>query len=365
LFLRTTAASPWGRQFPPERRQKKIIEEVTMQHDRILLEHGSGGQLSNDLIAGMFLPLLRNPLLEKLEDGAVFELSGVKLCFTTDSFVVHPRFFPGGDIGSLAVHGTVNDLAMCGGKPLVLSVGFILEEGFSMEELEQIVRSLGAAAEKAGVAIVTGDTKVVPRGAADGLFINTAGIGIVGYPTPLSIRSIKPGDALLVNGPIGDHGAAILSAREDFGFVSRIASDSAPLNGLVETILAANLEIHCMRDATRGGLGAILAEIAGQSGLRIDIRERDIPVREEVRGICEILGFDPLFLANEGRMALFCSEAATDEVLAVMRRHEHGREAEVIGTVAEDKRGRLVMETLIGGSREIDLPTGELVPRIC
>jgi hydrogenase expression/formation protein HypE len=336
-----------------------------MTFDRILLEHGSGGQLSNDLIAGTFLPLLKNPLLEKLEDGAVFGVGGATLCFTTDSYVVHPRFFPGGDIGSLAVHGTVNDLAMCGGSPLALSAGFILEEGFPMEELERIVRSLAAAAGKAGVAVVTGDTKVVPRGAVDGLFINTSGIGVVRYGSPLSVRCIRPGDAVLLSGPIGDHGAAILSCREDFGFVSRIESDSAPLNSLVETVLAASPHVHCMRDATRGGLGAILAEIAGQSGLRIDISEREIPVREEVRGICEILGFDPLFLANEGRMALFCAGEAADAVLAAMRSHDLGRDAALIGAVAEDKRGRLVMETLIGGSRQIDLPTGELVPRIC
>ncbi len=336
-----------------------------MQYDRILLEHGSGGQLSNDLIAETFLPLLKNPLLERLEDGAVFDVGGAKLCFTTDSFVVHPRFFPGGDIGSLAVHGTVNDLAMCGASPLALSVGFILEEGFPMEELGRIVRSLGAAAKKAGVAVVTGDTKVVPRGAADGLFINTSGVGIVRYGSPLSVRSIRPGDAVLLSGPIGDHGAAILSCREDFGFISRIVSDSAPLNSLVETVLAASPAVHCMRDATRGGLGAILAEIAGQSGLRIAVREREIPVRDEVRGICEILGFDPLFLANEGRMALFCAGEAAEAARGARRGHELGREAVVIGAVAEDRRGRLVMATLISGSREIDLPTGELVPRIC
>lgn len=336
-----------------------------MEYDRILLEHGSGGQLSNDLITGTFLPLLRNPLLERLEDGAVFDVGGTKICFTTDSFVVHPRFFPGGDVGSLAVHGTVNDLAMCGGAPLALSAGFILEEGFPMEELERIVRSLAAAAKKAGVAVVTGDTKVVPRGVVDGLFINTSGLGIVRYGSPLSVRSIRPGDAVLLSGPIGDHGAAILSCREDFGFISRIVSDSAPLNGLVETVLAASPAVHCMRDATRGGLGAILAEIAAQTGLRIAIRERAIPVREEVRGICEILGFDPLFLANEGRMAIFCAGEAADAVLAAMRSHDLGRDAVQIGTVDEDRRGRLVMETLIGGSREIDLPTGELVPRIC
>lgn len=336
-----------------------------MQYDRILLEHGSGGQLSNDLIAGTFLPLLRNPLLERLEDGAVFTVGGAKLCFTTDSFVVHPRFFPGGDIGSLAVHGTVNDLAMCGGSPLALSAGFILEEGFPMEELEKIVRSMSAAAQQAGVCIVTGDTKVVARGAVDGLFINTSGIGIVRYENPLSVRSIRPGDAVLVSGPIGDHGAAILSCREDFGFVSRIESDSAPLNSLVEVVLSASPAVHCMRDATRGGLGAILAEIAGQSGWRLEIREQAIPVRPEVLGICEILGFDPLFLANEGRMALFCAGEEAETVLAAMRGHELGREAALIGAVSEDRRGRLVMETLFGGSREIDLPNGEIVPRIC
>ncbi len=336
-----------------------------MRYDRILLEHGSGGQLSNDLIAGTFLPLLRNPLLERLEDGAVFAAGGARLCFTTDSFVVHPRFFPGGDIGSLAVHGTINDLAMCGASPLALSAAFILEEGFSLEELERIVRSMAAAAEKAGVSVVTGDTKVVPRGAADGLFITTAGIGIVRYPGPLSVASIRPGDAVIVSGPIGDHGAAILSSREDLGFVSRIESDSAALNGLVETVLAASPAVHCMRDATRGGLGAILAEIAGQAGHRIAIRERLIPVREEVRGICEILGFDPLFLANEGRMALFCAGDAADAVLGAMQGHELGRGAALIGEVTADRQGRLVMETLLGGSRQIDLPTGELVPRIC
>ena len=338
---------------------------MTMQFDRILLEHGGGGLLSNELIAGTFLPLLKNPWLEELQDGAVFEVGGMKLCFTTDSFVVQPRFFPGGDIGSLAVHGTVNDIAMCGGIPLALSAGFILEEGFQMEELERIVRSMADAAKSAGVVIATGDTKVVPRGAADGLFINTSGIGVIRYGGLLSIRSIRPGDAVLFSGPIGDHGAAILSAREDLGFDSTITSDSAPLNGLVERILAASPDIHCMRDATRGGLGAILAEIAGQSGMRITIREDAIPVRREVRGICEILGFDPLFLANEGRMALFCSAESAETVLRAMRGDERGRAAAVIGTVAEDRRGRVVLETLIGGSREIDLPTGELVPRIC
>ncbi|MBN2437273.1 MAG: hydrogenase expression/formation protein HypE [Deltaproteobacteria bacterium] len=338
---------------------------MTTPFDRIMLEHGGGGLLSHELVTKTFLPLLKNPWLEELQDGAVFEVGEIKLCFTTDSFVVQPRFFPGGDIGSLAVHGTVNDIAMCGGIPLAMSAGFILEEGFPMEELERIVRSMAGAAKSAGVVIATGDTKVVPRGAADGLFINTSGIGVIRYGGVISVRSIRPGDAVLVSGPIGDHGAAVLSARQDLGFSSKILSDSAPLNGLVETILAASPDVHCMRDPTRGGLGAILAEIAGQSGMRITIRETAIPVRSEVRGICEILGFDPLFLANEGRMALFCSAESAETVLRAMRGHELGREAAVIGAVAEDRRGRVVLETLIGGSREIDLPTGELVPRIC
>ncbi len=333
--------------------------------DRILLEHGSGGLLSNELVAETFIPLLKNRWLAELGDGAVFEIGGTRLCFSTDTFVVHPRFFPGGDIGSLAVHGTVNDLAMCGGTPLYLSAGFVLEEGFSLEELERIVRSMAEAAQRAGVVVATGDTKVVPRGAADGLFINTSGIGIIRCAGTLSPRSIRAGDAVLVSGPIGDHGAAILCVREDVGLTSEIRSDSAPLNGLVERVLAEGPEIHCMRDVTRGGLGTILAELAGQSGLRVTIREKDIPVREAVRGLCEILGFDPLFLANEGCLALFCPGKDAGAVLAAMRSHELGREAAVIGSVSADTRGRLIMETLIGSLREVDLPTGELVPRIC
>jgi len=338
---------------------------VTTPSKRILLEHGAGGLLSSELIAGTFLPLLKNRWLAGLGDGAVLEIGGARLCFSTDTYVVQPRFFPGGDIGSLAIHGTVNDLAMCGGKPLYLSAGFVLEEGFPVEELERIVGSMAAAARRAGVSVVTGDTKVVPRGACDGLFINTAGIGVVNYPETLGAPSIRPGDAVLVSGPIGDHGAAILSAREEFGLTAEILSDSAPLNGLVERLLAASPHIHCLRDATRGGLGAILAELAAQAGVRITIRENDVPVREAVRGICEILGYDPLFLANEGRLALFCPAAEAERLLAVMQDDELGCEAALIGSVTADNRGRLVMDTLLGGRREVDLPTGELVPRIC
>ncbi|MBA4396140.1 MAG: hydrogenase expression/formation protein HypE [Syntrophus sp. (in: bacteria)] len=336
-----------------------------MKHDRILLAHGGGGLLSQKLITEVFLPILKNPCLERLEDSAVMRLGDRMLCFTTDSYVIDPIFFPGGDIGSLAVHGTINDLSVCGGKPLALSAGFIIEEGFLMEDLRRITRSMAEAARNAGVAIVTGDTKVVSRGAADGLFINTSGIGLIEYPAPLSVRSIEPGDTVIVSGTIGDHGAAVLSKRRDLGVISEVRSDSAPLNGLIGAILDASPNIHCMRDPTRGGLGAILAEIAEQSGCLIELREKDVPVREEVRGICEVLGFDPLFLANEGKVAVFCAATDAEKILTVMKVHEYGKEAAVIGSVGERGRGRLVLRTAIGGSREVDLPVGELVPRIC
>jgi hydrogenase expression/formation protein HypE len=336
-----------------------------MNRERILLEHGSGGLLSNELISRLFLPILRNPYLEGLEDGAVFPLGQARCCLSTDSYVVKPLFFPGGDIGSLSVHGTVNDLAMCGARPLFLTAGFIIEEGFPMDDLERITRSMAEASKRAGVQVVTGDTKVVNRGAADGLYINTAGLGIIDYAEPISVRSILSGDVVIINGPIGNHGAAILSRREELRLASEIRSDSAPLNGLVAGILAATPRIHCMRDATRGGLGAILAEIALQSGLEITVDEERIPVGDDVRGICEILGFDPLFLANEGTAAIFCPADDAVNVLAAMHDHEQGREAVIIGSVARKSRGRLILKTPIGGTREVDLPTGELVPRIC
>jgi hydrogenase expression/formation protein HypE len=279
--------------------------------------------------------------------------------------VVSPLIFPGGDIGSLAVHGTVNDLAVCGARPLFLSAGFIIEEGFATAQLEQIVDSMAAAATKAGVHIVTGDTKVVPRGAADGLYITTSGIGEYLYSSALSPASIRAGDSIIVNGPVGDHGAAILCARQDLGFSSSVISDSAPLCSLVQDILKSSPRIHCMRDATRGGLGAVLAELAHQSGRDISVREHDIPLRENVRGVCEILGLDPLYLANEGKLVVFCSADDAPAVLEAMHAHEQGREAARIGTVEESGRGRVVLTTLIGGQRIIDRPTGELVPRIC
>jgi hydrogenase expression/formation protein HypE len=337
-----------------------------MKHDRILLEHGSGGLLSNELISEKFLPLFRNTYLERLEDGAVFDIRESRLCFSTDSYVVQPLFFPGGNIGSLAVHGTVNDIAMCGGKPLFLSTGFIIEEGFLIEKLEEIISSMADAAEKADVKIVTGDTKVVAKGAADGLFINTSGIGAITYKNPIGVGSIRPGDCVIVSGTIGDHGIAILSVREGMGIEEGVLSDSAPLNGIVGEILSACPDVHCMRDATRGGLGTILAEIAQQSGFTVTIDESLIPVREQVRGACEIMGLDVLYLANEGKFGIFCPEKSAGVVLDIMRANPFGRDAALIGTVAESSgRGRLILKTAIGGFREIDLPTGELVPRIC
>ncbi len=334
-------------------------------HDKILLEHGGGGQLTGELIEQVFLPRLGNPHLIQLTDSALVAIGDQRICFTTDSYVVSPLFFPGGDIGSLAVHGTVNDLAVCGARPLFLSAGFIIEEGFATAQLEQIVDSMASAAALAGVQVVTGDTKVVTHGAADGLYITTSGIGRFIYDKPLSPSTIRTGDAVIVNGPVGDHGAAILCARQDLGFLSTVLSDSAPLGSLVQNILKASPHIHCMRDATRGGLGAVLAEIAQQSGHDIFVREKDIPLRESVRGVCEMLGLEPLYLANEGKLVVFCASNDAPAVLAAMQAHEHGREAARIGTVQESCRGRVVLTTLIGGERVIDRPTGELVPRIC
>ena len=336
-----------------------------MKYDKILLEHGSGGLLSNELISQIFLPQFSNSYLERLEDSAVLSIGNQKFCFTTDSYVVSPVFFPGGNIGSLAVHGTVNDLAVCGGKPLFMSAGYILEEGFPFASLEKIVQSMADAARHAGIKIVTGDTKVVSRGAVDGIFINTSGIGIIEYEGVLSVKSIQVGDVVILNGTIGDHGAAIMKARENLGFEADIVSDSAPLNGLIAEILKASPDIHCMRDATRGGLGAILAEIAQNANIRINISEQSIPVQENVRGICEILGLDPIFLANEGKMVVFCPASEAPKILATMKKHELGVNAVVIGNVAESKQGRVILKTSIGGERIVDLPTGELVPRIC
>ena len=336
-----------------------------MNDNKILIDHGSGGLLTGKLIAEKFKPYFDNPFLSQMEDSTAFDINGTRLCFTTDSYVINPIFFPGGNIGSLSVHGTVNDIAMRGGKPLYLSAGFIIQEGFDMSELEQIISSMAEAAKNAGVQIITGDTKVVDKNSADKIFINTSALGIIEYGKNISAMEIKPGDAVIINGNIGDHATAILNKRKDLNLSSDIISDSAPLNKLVEKILTECPEIHCMRDATRGGLGGILAEIASQSGRTLNIDEVNIPIDEKVRGACEILGFDPLFFANEGKMVLFCPQNQAQTVVNIMRDNPFGKNAAIIGEVSEEKKGRLILETIIGGKRQIDLPAGELLPRIC
>ena len=334
-------------------------------YPRVLMAHGGGGKLMQQLIEKMFAPAFKNPLLDQQHDGAVFELKGKKLAFTTDSYVVHPLFFPGGDIGDLAVNGTVNDLAMCGARPLYLSVGFILEEGLPMESLWRVVRSMQRAAGAAGVQIVTGDTKVVDKGKGDGMFINTAGIGVVEHDLVISPKSVRPGDAVLLSGDIGRHGIAIMAMREGLEFESTIESDTAPLAGLVMQLIAAGVEIHCLRDITRGGIASTFNEIASAAGVNIAMDEMAIPVREDVRGACEILGFDPLYVANEGRFAAFVAAKDADRALAIMRAHPLGREAAVIGGVHADPAGLLTLKSHIGATRIVDMLSGEQLPRIC
>jgi hydrogenase expression/formation protein HypE len=333
--------------------------------DRIVLGHGSGGRLSAELLRDVFLPLFSNPVLDRLDDQAIFPIGGSKVAFTTDSFVVKPLFFPGGDIGSLAVHGTVNDLAMGGARPLFLSAAFILEEGFPVEDLQRIAASMAKAAAAAGVAIVTGDTKVVEKGKGDGLFITTTGIGLVPEHVRMSASQARPGDRVLLSGPIGDHGIAIMASREGLEFETEIVSDSAALHELVAAMLEVSTGIRCLRDPTRGGLSSALNEIAAQSGVRIQIDERVIPVRDQVKGACELLGLDPLYVANEGKLVAIVAPEAADAVLAAMRRHALGSEAAMIGTVGEKHAGLVTMLTGFGSTRIVDLLTGDQLPRIC
>jgi hydrogenase expression/formation protein HypE len=333
--------------------------------DRVLLGHGSGGKLSAALLSDVFLRAFRSPLLARMEDQAVFEIGGTRLAFTTDSFVVKPLFFRGGDIGSLAVHGTVNDLAMGGAEPLFLSAGFILEEGLEMDTLRRVAESMARAAEAAGAEIVTGDTKVVEKGSGDGLFINTAGIGVVREGVNLSAANARPGDYVIVSGPLGDHGIAILSEREGIGFDSPIESDSAPLHTLVRAMLDASAEIRCMRDPTRGGLASSLNEIAARAGVGMELNETAIPIREEVRGACEMLGLDPLYVANEGKLVAIVAPGAADAVLAAMQGHPLGFEARVIGTVREKHPGLVTARTAFGTTRIVDMLAGDQLPRIC
>jgi hydrogenase expression/formation protein HypE len=335
------------------------------QYATVMLAHGGGGKLMHELIEGLFLPLLSNPSLALRHDGAVLEFGTRKLAFTTDSYVVRPIFFPGGDIGTLAVNGTINDLAMCGARPLYLSAGFILEEGLSMETLKHVVESMSRAAGEAGVQLVTGDTKVVDRGKGDGIYINTAGIGIVQAGCAISPASVRPGDAILLSGDIGRHGIAIMAVREGLAFEGTIESDCAPLADPVLKLIDAGVEIHCLRDLTRGGLASALVEIAEAARIHISIQEAAISVREDVKGACEILGFDPLYVANEGRFVAFVPSRDAERALALVRSHPLGAGASLIGSVTQDPGGLVTMRSSIGTSRIVDMLSGEQLPRIC
>lgn len=339
-------------------------------HAHVVLGHGGGGALSAELIEQVFLPAFGNPVLDRLGDSCVLDVAaeiadGGRLAFSTDSYVVRPLFFPGGSIGDLAVNGTVNDLAMSGAWPRFLSAGFIVEEGFPLADLAEVARRMGAAARRAGVTIVTGDTKVVERGHGDGCYVNTAGIGIVPPGVALSPTSIRPGDAILISGTLGDHGMAIMSVREGLGFEAEIASDSAPLHALVRVMLAACPGIRTLRDPTRGGVAASLNEIAAFAGIGIEIDERAVPVRPPVAAACELLGLDPLQVANEGKLLAIVPADNAAAVLTIMHTHEHGRDATVLGRVVADHPRLVVMRTTIGGTRVIPMPIGEQLPRIC
>jgi hydrogenase expression/formation protein HypE len=333
--------------------------------DEILLGHGSGGKLTARLIEKTIVPALDNPILRVLDDHALLAVRGETIAFTTDSFVVTPIFFPGGDIGELAVNGTVNDLAMGGARPKYLSLALILEEGFPLADLRRVLASVRRAADRAGVSVVTGDTKVVGRGGADKIFINTTGVGLPRPGATLSARRVRPGDAVVLSGTVGDHGMAILTKREGLELEGQLFSDTAPLNGLVDVMLDAHLDIHAMRDPTRGGLAATLVEIASRQELGIEVDERAIPVTEPVRGACELLGLDPLFVANEGKLVAFVPPAGLDAVLRAMQAHPLGLGATCIGHVTASHPGLVVMKTPIGGQRALDLPFAEALPRIC
>lgn len=332
---------------------------------QIVMGHGGGGKLTHDLVEHLFAPLFDNPFLAPLDDQAVLSIDGARLAFTTDSFVVKPIFFPGGNIGALAVNGTVNDLAMSGARPLYLSAGFILEEGLPLDDLARVAISLAHAARAAGVQVVTGDTKVVEEGHGDGVYINTAGIGLVPEGVNIAAANARPGDAIILSGPIGLHGIAILSQREGLKFDSPIVSDCAPLHELVAAMLAVTPEIHALRDPTRGGIASTLNEIAHAARVGIEIDERSVPVPPEVAAACEMLGLDPFYVANEGKLVAFVPEVTAPRVVAAMRAHPLGCAAAVIGRVVAEHSGMVVARTAIGGSRIVDMMVGEQLPRIC
>jgi hydrogenase expression/formation protein HypE len=354
-------------------REELVLERIErarrarprVKEDRITMSHGAGGKATQTLIEAVFLDAFRNALLEPLEDAARLHVNGARVALTTDSYVVSPLFFPGGDIGDLAVNGTVNDLSMAGAVPLYLSAGFILEEGFPVADLTRIVASMQAAAQRAGVQIVTGDTKVVEKGKADGCYINTAGVGVIEHDVSLGVANAMPGDVILVSGPIGDHGVTIMLARGELDIEADVSSDTAPLNGLVADLLAAAPGLRALRDATRGGVATILNEIAAAAGVGVQVTEDDIPVRPEVRGASELLGIDPMYVACEGRLVAVVSPRDADHALAAMRAHPQGSEAAVIGTITAEPPGIVQLKTAFGGTRIVDMLVGDPLPRIC
>ncbi len=336
------------------------------EYPTVQLAHGGGGRFSHRLISDMFLTAFGNPVLDLLHDGAVLEVEGGRIAFSTDSFVVKPMFFPGGNIGSLAVHGTLNDVAMCGAHPLVLSAGFILEEGLPMEDLWAVVESMGRAAEAAGVPIVTGDTKVVDRGSGDGIYVNTSGIGVIPEGIDISPVRARPGDKIIVSGQVAVHGIAIMSVREGLEFETALESDTADLSPLVARVLdSCGDGVHVLRDPTRGGVASALNEIATSAGVGVLLDERAVPLGDEVRGACEILGFDPLYVANEGKVLVFVAPQCADEALRAVRSHPLGEDAAVIGEVVDEHPGRIDMRSRVGGIRVVDMLSGEQLPRIC
>ncbi|MFA6280864.1 MAG: hydrogenase expression/formation protein HypE [Bdellovibrionales bacterium] len=345
---------------------QRFERSLDIKNGRVDMTHGSGGRAMAQLIDQLFAKAFDNPALAEGNDQARLAIPAAgRLAFSTDSYVISPLFFAGGDIGSLAVHGTVNDVALSGAKPLWLSAGFILEEGFPLADLERIVTSMAKAAQECGVQIVTGDTKVVEKGKADGVFINTAGVGLIAEGVDLSVHNIRAGDAIIVSGTLGDHGVAVMAQREGLVFDEPVLSDSAALNGLIDNMIKSGVAIHALRDPTRGGLATSLNEMARAAGVGMRLNEAAIPVRASVRGVCEILGLDPLYIANEGKLIAFCPVAQAQTLLTAMKGHEHGREAAIIGEVVEDDHAFVEMTTTLGGQRMVDWLAGEQLPRIC
>jgi hydrogenase expression/formation protein HypE len=365
-------AQPWRDPDGPSAEQQ-VLDRIdrarrrkpTIREERITLAHGAGGKATRTLVEGLFVEAFRNPTLEGLHDGATVPVAAGRLAFTTDSFVVSPLFFPGGDIGDLAVNGTVNDLAMCGARPLYLSAGFILEEGLPVADLRRIASSMAAAAERAGVHVVTGDTKVVQRGKADGCYINTAGIGVVDRPVALAASSARPGDAVIVSGPLGDHGVTVMLARGELDIEADLASDTAALHGVVAALLDATPGVRVLRDATRGGVATILNEIAEAARAAVVVDEAAVPVRPVVTGACELLGIDPLYVACEGRFVAVVDPAGVDAALRALHGHPLGAGAAVIGRVTDEPPGLVLLKTSFGGTRIVDMLVGDPLPRIC